>query len=261
MALADMALADMALADMARRREGGLAGGSILRYTPGMSRDPPTIKICGINAAEALTAALDAGAEMVGFVFFPPSPRHVTFEAARELGRRVEGRARKVALTVDAEDRTLDLIVEALAPDLLQLHGSETPLRTAAVRARYGLPVMKAIGVASASDLTGIQAYVGVADKILLDAKPAPGALRPGGNGLSFDWRLVSGFTHAGGWLLSGGLDAGNVAEALAQSGAPGIDISSGVERAPGVKDPRLVAEFVAAARAARRDHSDAFPR
>ena len=214
-----------------------------------MASDALIVKICGLNAAEPLAAALDAGADMLGFVSFPPSPRHVELAAMRELGQRVERRARKVVLTVDASDKTFDDLVEALEPDVLQLHGAERPERVVALRARYGLPVIKAIGVANRSDLRRAEDYAGVADVILLDAKPIAGASRPGGNGRRFDWGLAGGFAHAGGWLLSGGLDVRNVLEALSLSGAPGVDISSGVERAPGVKDPDLIARFVAEAR------------
>jgi phosphoribosylanthranilate isomerase len=221
-------------------------------YMAVMDRPRPIVKICGLKTAVDLDAALEAGADMVGFVFFPPSPRHLDLETARGLGRRVEGRARKVALTVDADDQTLAQVVEALRPDMLQLHGLETPDRTAQARARFGLPVIKAIGVGDRADLAQIAAYDGAADVILLDAKPAPDASRPGGNGSPFDWRLLSDFRRESLWLLSGGLTCEHVAEAIAFSGAPGVDVSSGVERAPGVKAPELIARFVAAARGPR---------
>lgn len=221
-------------------------------YIRAMDSGPLIIKICGLTSAEALDAALSAGVDMVGFVFFAPSPRHLDFEKARELARRVEGRARKVALTVDAEDAALEDVVEALRPDMLQLHGGENPERVASIRSRFGLPVMKAIGVARLADLAVLQSYAGVADAILFDAKPSPDASRPGGNGRSFDWRILSSVKLDRPWLLSGGLTCDNVGEALAQSGAPGLDVSSGVERAPGVKDKDLIARFVAAARSVK---------
>ena len=218
-----------------------------------MDLGPLIVKICGLSTAEGLDAALAAGADMVGFVFFAPSPRHLDLGTARELGQRVEGRARKVALTVNAEDVELAGVVAALEPDMLQLHGAESPERVAAIRARFGLPVMKAIGMARRTDLAILPRYASIADAVLFDAKPSPDASRPGGNGLSFDWRILSGVELDRPWLLSGGLTCENVGEALAQSGAPGVDVSSGVERAPGIKDPALIAKFVAAARS-RRD-------
>ncbi len=210
------------------------------------------IKICGLSTADTLDAALDAGADMVGFVFFPPSPRHLSLERARELGARVDGRALKVALSVDADDATLAASIEALGPDILQLHGKEMPERVADVRRRFGLPVMKALGVSEAADLAAIDRYVGAADRVLLDAKPPKGATRPGGNAKAFDWRILAGAAIKTPWMLSGGLDPANVAEAIAITGAPGIDVSSGVESAPGVKDRGLITDFVRRARAAR---------
>jgi phosphoribosylanthranilate isomerase len=201
----------------------------------------PLVKICGLMTSEALDAALDAGADMVGFVFFPPSPRNLGFDAARALGRRVAGRAQKVALTVDADDATFEALVAALAPDLLQLHGREPPERVAAIRRRFGIPVMKVIGA--------LARYEPVAERILFDAKPPKDATRPGGNGLAFDWALIAGARIVRPWMLSGGLDAGNVAEAVRVSGAPGVDVSSGVESAPGVKDVAKIAAFVRAAK------------
>ena len=210
------------------------------------------IKICGLSTADTLDAALDAGADMVGFVFFPPSPRHLSLERARELGARVDGRALKVALSVDADDATLAASIEALGPDILQLHGKEMPERVADVRRRFGLPVMKALGVSEAADLAAIDRYVGAADRVLLDAKPPKGATRPGGNAKAFDWRILAGAAIKTPWMLSGGLDPANVAEAIAITGSPGIDVSSGVESAPGVKDRGLITDFVRRARAAR---------
>ncbi len=209
------------------------------------------IKICGINTVTALDATLEAGADMVGFVHFAPSPRHLTLAGLRTLGALVAGRAEKVALTVDADDRTLDAVVEALEPDWLQLHGAETPQRLDDLRRRHDLKLMKAIGVREAADLDAVAAYRDAADRLLFDAKPPKSATRPGGLGRSFDWSLLSNLDAGLDYLLSGGLDAGNIAAALAATGAAGIDISSGVESAPGKKDTRLIAEFVEAARRA----------
>lgn len=207
------------------------------------------VKICGLSTPETLDAALDAGADMVGFVFFARSPRNLSLEMARNLAARVEGRARTVALTVDADDRMLDAIVEALAPDVLQLHGAETPERVAAVRAQAGRPVMKAIGVAERSDVARAAAYEGHADTILFDAKPPRGAVLPGGNGRAFDWTVLGDLAPSLRWMLSGGLHAGNIADALDVTRAPRVDVSSGVETAPGIKDPQRIRDFVAAVR------------
>jgi phosphoribosylanthranilate isomerase len=209
------------------------------------------VKICGLSAPEALDVALDAGADMVGFVFFPPSPRNLDFAAARPLGERVRGRAQKVALTVDADDAFLDAVVEALRPDLLQLHGQETPQRVEALRRRFGLPVMKAIAVETKSDLAAVAAYNKVAHRLLFDARAPRDATRPGGLGKAFDWHLLEKIDPGVPFMLSGGLDAGNVAEALRITRAPGVDVSSGVERAPGVKDADKIRAFVRAARQA----------
>ena len=211
-----------------------------------------TIKICGLSTPETLQAALDAGADMVGFVFFAPSPRNLSLESARTLGALAAGRALKTALTVDADDATLDAIVEALRPDVLQLHGKETPERVAAIKARYGLPVMKAIGVSTADDLASVARYQPVADRILFDAKPPKGAVLPGGNGQAFDWTILQKVGQGLDWMLSGGLDAANVADALSISGATAVDVSSGVESAPGVKDAALIKDFITAARGRR---------
>jgi phosphoribosylanthranilate isomerase len=215
------------------------------------------IKICGLSTPEALDVALDAGADMVGFVFFPPSPRSIGFEAARALGGRVRGRAQKVALSVDANNEQLAAMIEALAPDMLQLHGKEPPERVAMVRGRFGLPVMKALPIAARTDLSPIRLYDKVADRLLFDARAPSGATRPGGLGKSFDWRLLENLKAVVPFMLSGGLDAGNVAEALRITGATGVDVSSGVERAPGEKDPAKIRAFIAAARAAARQLAD----
>jgi phosphoribosylanthranilate isomerase len=209
------------------------------------------IKICGLMTPEAVDTALDAGADLVGFVFFPPSPRSLGFEAARALGARAQGRARKVALSVDADNDYLAASIEALKPDMLQLHGKETPERVAVVRARFRLPVMKALPIEERADLSPIRLYAAVADRLLFDARPPRDATRPGGLGRSFDWTLLSGIDPGVPFMLSGGLDAGNVAEALRITRAPAVDVSSGVERAPGDKDPDKIRAFVRAARQA----------
>jgi phosphoribosylanthranilate isomerase len=214
------------------------------------------VKICGLSTPETLDIAIEAGADMVGFVFFPPSPRNVSMAAAQELGARVRGRALKVALSVDADDALLGASIAALAPDILQLHGRETPARVTAVKACFGLPVMKAIPVETAADLTAVATYAGVADRLIFDARPPREATRPGGLGRPFDWRLLENLDSPVPFMLSGGLDAGNVAAALGVTRAPGIDVSSGVESAPGVKDPDRIRAFVRAAREAAGDPS-----
>ena len=168
-----------------------------------------TIKICGLSTEVALDAALDAGADMVGFVFFEPSPRHISFASAKALGIRVAGRARKVALTVDADDFLLAAIVDSLQPDLLQLHGAEAPQRVASIRARFGLPVMKALAVGAATDLAAVPGYADAADRLLFDAKPPKDATRPGGLGTPFDWTLLDGLPPTLEFMLSGGVHAG----------------------------------------------------
>lgn len=209
------------------------------------------IKICGLRTPEALEVALEAGADMVGFVFFPPSPRHIDAVTARALGPQVRGRAQKAALSVDASDADLTAAIEALRPDLLQLHGKETPARVAAVRERFGLPVMKALPISERHDLEAIRLYDRVADRLIFDARPPRDATRPGGLGRSFDWRLLQGLDIPIPYMLSGGLDPGNVAEALRITQTPGVDVSSGVERAPGEKDADKIRAFIRAARAA----------
>jgi phosphoribosylanthranilate isomerase len=211
----------------------------------------PTVKICGLSTALTLDAALDAGADMVGFVFFSKSPRHIDWATARALGRQARGQATIVALSVDADDDTLKRIVDALLPDLMQLHGSETPTRVKESGELCARSTMKAIGVATRGDLAAAQAYEGVADHLLIDAKPPKGAVLPGGNGRPFDWSLTRAFRTSVPWLLSGGLDPDTVEAAIALSGARGVDVSSGVESAPGVKDPARIRAFVAAARRA----------
>jgi phosphoribosylanthranilate isomerase len=208
------------------------------------------VKICGLSTPETLDVALDAGADMVGFVFFRPSPRNISFEQARTLEGRVQGRAKKVALSVDADDALLEQIVAALKPDMLQLHGHETPQRVAAIRESFGLPVMKVLPIETKADLAAIAPYTGVADRLLFDARPPRDATRPGGLGKPFDWHLLEGLDPPVPFMLSGGLDPVNVAEALRITGAPGVDVSSGVESAPGVKDVEKIRAFIRAARA-----------
>lgn len=207
------------------------------------------IKICGLKTAEALDAALDGGASHVGFIFFPKSPRNISPEEAGRLRRAALGRARAVAVTVDADDALLDTIVAAMVPDMLQLHGKESPTRVAAVKERYRLPVMKALSVSEAADIAVAEAYRGVADRMLFDARPPKGAELPGGNGVPFDWRILDGYR--GDYFLSGGLTPQNVGAAIRLLDPPGLDVSSGVESAPGEKDIGLIAAFFAAVRAA----------
>jgi phosphoribosylanthranilate isomerase len=210
------------------------------------------VKICGLSTPDTLDAALDAGADMVGFMFFARSPRNVSLHAARELGNHVKGRAEKVAVTVDADDATLTNIVDVLHPDLLQLHGKETAARVSAIKQRFGLPAMKVLAIETKADLGVIPLYARIADRLLFDAKAPRDATRPGGLGKPFDWHLLEGLDLSVPFLLSGGLDSDNVAEALRITCAPGVDVSSGVESAPGVKDPEKIRAFIRAAREAK---------
>lgn len=206
------------------------------------------VKICGLKERAHVEAAAKAGARYVGFNFFPKSPRYVTLPDAAELALAVPGGVAKVALTVNATNDELDAINAAVPLDMLQLHGSESPERVSEVRARYGLPVMKAIGVAERADLAALDSYQWVADQILVDAKPPKGAVLPGGNGLAFDWTLLLGLVWRRPWMLAGGLNAGNVAEAIRSTNARQVDVASGVESAPGVKDAALIRAFISAA-------------
>jgi len=210
------------------------------------------VKICGLSTPGTLEVALEAGADMVGFVFFPASPRNISFQTARELSARVKGRAQKVALTVDADDALLASIVEALHPDMLQLHGKETPARVSAINQSFGLPVMKVLAIESRADLGVIPLHAKVADRLLFDACAPKEATRPGGLGKSFDWHLLENLDLSIPFMLGGGLNAENVAEALRITRAPGVDVSSGVESAPGVKDPEKIRAFIRAARSAK---------
>ena len=208
------------------------------------------VKICGLRDLAGLQAAVDAGAGYVGLVFFPKSPRFVTCEQAAALALATPVGVAKVGLVVNPDDAMLTDILAQVPLDIIQLHGTESPARVAEIRAKFGLPVMKAIGVADASDLAQIPSYEAVADQILLDAKPPRDAVLPGGNGHTFDWGLIAGKLWTKPWMLAGGLTIENVGTAIARTGAKQIDLSSGVETAPGVKDPALIAQFVAAAQA-----------
>lgn len=206
------------------------------------------VKLCGLTRPEDVAVAAEAGAAYVGFVFFPKSPRHLDIEAARMMALAVPLGIAKVALTVNADNAALDELTNHVPLDMLQLHGSESPERVTEVKARYGLPVMKAVGVEGEKDLPAIDIYSAVADQILLDAKPPKGADRPGGNAVAFDWKLIAGRTWSVPWMLAGGLTPENVAEGLRLTGARQVDVSSGVESAPGVKDPAKMRAFVKAA-------------
>lgn len=209
----------------------------------------PEIKICGLATEATLEVALRAGADMVGLNFFAKSPRFVTLDMAARLAQQARGRAAVVALAVDPDDALLEILVETVKPDWLQLHGGESPTRVAVVRERFGLPVMKAIGIRSAEDVAMTAEFAAVADRLLLDAKPPKGAVLPGGNGVTFDWSLLDALDPALSYMLSGGLDAANVAEAVRRTRAHGVDVSSGVESAPGIKDPDRIRAFIAALR------------
>jgi phosphoribosylanthranilate isomerase len=208
------------------------------------------VKICGLSTRETLDVALQAGADMVGFVFFPPSPRHLGLEKARELGKQAKGRAIKVALSVDADDATLANIVDALQPGILQLHGRETVARVRDIKQKFGLQVMKALPVETQADLAGLPGYAAVADQLLFDARAPKDATRPGGLGAVFDWHVLENLDLKLPFMVSGGLHAGNVAEAVQVTRAGGVDVSSGVESAVGIKDPDMIRAFIRAARA-----------
>jgi phosphoribosylanthranilate isomerase len=209
------------------------------------------VKICGLSTEASLLASLDAGADLVGLVFFAKSPRNVSIEQAVGLADLARGRADIVALVVDPDDATLAKLAQDVKPDLFQLHGKETPERVAAIRTRFGIPVMKAIAVETAVDAAAARAYRDAADHILFDAKAPKGADLPGGNGVAFDWRALAAVPSDVSWMLSGGLTPETVAAAIRQTGAKSVDVSSGVERAPGVKDAARIARFIAAVRSA----------
>jgi phosphoribosylanthranilate isomerase len=210
-----------------------------------------SIKICGLKTEEAIDTAVEYGADMVGFVFFGPSPRNLGLVEARLLGERVKNQALKVALTVNASDRELRDVVDALKPDMLQLHGTETTEQVAVIRSKFGLPVMKALPIATRADLSPMRLYAKVADRLIFDARAPKEATRPGGLGTPFDWTLLKGIDAGVPYMLSGGLTPDNVAEAIRITGAPGVDVSSGVESSPGVKDPDKIRAFIRAARKA----------
>ena len=213
------------------------------------------VKICGLRDEAALDAALAGGADYVGFVFFARSPRNIRPQAARALADKARGKAKVVALFVDPDDALLAEIVDAVAPDIVQLHGAETPARVAEIAQRFGRPVMKAVAVACAEDVQAALAYVGSADRILFDAKATQedaGAL-PGGNGVAFDWQALAGLEGRIDYMLAGGLDPGNVADAIRSTGARAVDVSSGVESRPGEKDPDLIRRFIHAAKTAKQ--------
>lgn len=215
-----------------------------------MTRD---VKICGLKTGEAVRAAVTGGATHIGFIFFPKSPRNIDPADAGALADPMRGKVKVVAVTVDADNDLLDEIVALARPDILQLHGSESPERVLNIKALYGLPVMKALAVRTAEDLEKVEPYIGIADRFLFDAKPPVGADLPGGNGVAFDWTLMHSLDEGVDYMLSGGLNKDNVADALAVTRAPGIDVSSGVERAPGIKDVGMIeAFFDAVARAAK---------
>jgi len=209
---------------------------------------PARVKVCGLSTPQSVAAAVEAGAAYVGFVFFDKSPRNVDPDTARALALDVPAGVAKVALTVNADNAFLDRLTGEVPLDILQLHGSETPGRVAEVKARYGLPVMKAVGVSTAGDVERIADFEGVADQVLVDAKPPKGADRPGGNAASFDWSLIAGRRWAGPWMLAGGLTPENAAEAIRATGARQLDVSSGVESVAGVKDEDLIRAFLRAA-------------
>jgi phosphoribosylanthranilate isomerase len=213
---------------------------------------PLDIKICGLKTPETIAAALDGGASHIGFIFFPKSPRYIPPERAGDLRLAARGQAEAVAVSVDADNALLDEIVLAMSPDWLQLHGRETPERVAAIRERYSLPVMKALAISEAADLDKAKPYADVADRLLLDAKPPNGSELPGGNGVAYDWSLLAALDADIDYMLSGGLNAANIGEALRLANPPGIDISSGVESAPGVKDTGLITDFFRAVEGAR---------
>ena len=206
------------------------------------------VKICGLTETSDIPAAILAGARYIGFNFFEKSPRFVSLQDAGFMSRSVPEGICKVALVVDASDEALDALVDAVPVDMLQLHGTESPARVSAIKARFGLPVMKAVGVSEQGDLSALDTFMAVADQVLVDAKPPKGAILPGGNGIPFDWRLIAGRRWSVPWMLAGGLTEANVSEAIRMTGATQVDVASAVERAPGVKDATLMTSFCQAA-------------
>jgi phosphoribosylanthranilate isomerase len=214
---------------------------------------PTKVKICGLKTLDAVDAALAGGADYIGLVFFPPSPRNISPEAAKDLAAKARGRAKVVALMVDPDDALVDRVVATVAPDLLQLHGDETPDRVAEINRRSGKGIIKAIKVATGADTRAAELYVPVANMILFDARPPAGSSRPGGHGAPFDWSILKGVAVGGPFILSGGLTPDNVGEAIRTTGAEIADVSSGVERRPGEKDPALISAFLKAAKGAKQ--------
>jgi phosphoribosylanthranilate isomerase len=210
------------------------------------------VKICGITTADAADAIVRAGVDFAGLMFHPKSPRNVDLAQATALAKRMRGRVRLVAVASDPSDETLGAIIGAVKPDLLQLHGAETVARVGAIRSRFGVPVMKVMSVATADDLSGVAAYDDAADMLMFDAKAPAGATREGGHGAAFDWQILRARKFQKPWLLAGGLNAENVGRAIGACEAPGVDVSSGVETAPGKKSPEMIAAFVSAARNAQ---------
>jgi phosphoribosylanthranilate isomerase len=211
------------------------------------------VKICGLRSEPALDAALAAGADYVGFVFYPRSPRNIEPTAARTLAARARGRAKIVALLVDPDDALLDTVMTIVAPDIVQLHGAESAERVAEIARRFGKPVMKAVAVATSDDVADALAYAGHAERILFDAKPLPGEALPGGNGIAFDWQALAGVAGRVDFMLAGGLTPDNVGEAIRLTGARAVDVSSGVESRPGEKDPELIRRFIQAAKTVKQ--------
>lgn len=209
------------------------------------------VKICGVRTGAIIEAAADAGADYAGLVFFPRSLRYVSPDSAKELTAAARGRIKTVAVVVDPEDALIDQLLERVRPDVIQLHGGESPQRVASIKAKTGLPIFKAIAVAGASDTAEAANFAGIADMILYDSKAHPAATIPGGNGVAFDWQVLRGLRNGAPFALSGGLHPGNVGEALTYTGASLVDVSSGVESSPGEKDAALVRDFVAAAKSA----------
>lgn len=211
------------------------------------------VKICGLRSEPALDAALAGGADYIGFVFYPRSPRNIELAAARALADKARGRAKIVALLVDPDDALLDDVIATVAPDIVQLHGSETPGRVDEIARRFGKPVMKAVAISTADDVAAALEYAGHADRILFDAKPLPGEALPGGNGIAFDWQALAGLEGRIDFMLAGGLTPGNVGEAIRLTGARAVDVSSGVESRPGKKDPDLIRRFIQAAKTVKQ--------
>jgi phosphoribosylanthranilate isomerase len=210
------------------------------------------VKICGINSADAADAAVRAGADFAGLMFHPKSSRNVDIAQAAALAARMRGRVRLVTVMSDPADGTLEAVIGAVKPDFIQLHGAETATRVGEIRSRFGVPVIKVVSVAEAADLSGVATYEDAAEMLMFDAKPPAGAAREGGHGAAFDWQILRGRKFSRPWLLAGGLTPENVARAIAVSEAPGVDVSSGVETAPGRKSPELIAQFVVVAKAAK---------